>query len=220
MDLQGSVGAAAAGLGLAAIRALAKRLRDHKAKAFPSRDEYEALQGLKSQDEYREYKAVVKDRILLGACLYGMRLRKVQASKETVEALREFILKRRGGDRLFLAQAVQVGLLRRLIHYLQDAGFPLAEQQRQVAEFLDRIGRHLILVQADHDIKALERRAQASIAQSPLLFCIAGSGAATALAGRLAKRVRDFAYDYEVEAMVEKNRYTVIFSLRGPQRFG
>ncbi|MCA1810852.1 MAG: hypothetical protein LC623_02445 [Halobacteriales archaeon] len=215
MEAPGSVGGAAVGLGAAAIKELARKLKAHKAKAFPSPEEYEALQGLKSEEEYRQYKAVVKDKVLLGACLYGMRLSRVQGSKEKVEFLREFIRKRHGGDRLFLAQAVQVGLLLRLIHHLQEAGFPLAEQQRQVAEFLQGIGRHLILVQAIHDLRQLEPRAQFYLALNPLLFCIAGAGVAAPLAKELAERVQGFAYDYEVETIAERNRHTVIFSYRG-----
>lgn len=203
-------------LSAAAIKALAEKLKAHKIRAFPSKAEYEAQQGLKSSPEYRSYKAVVRDRAHLEGCLLGMRLRDLQGQDEEIRRIKEFTRKKRGAEKVWIAQAVEVGALQRLLVLLQERGYSPDEQRRQVDDFLSNITRCLMLVTTEYAAKFWVDEAVAHLRGGPLIYCIAGSGHAEDIARKVINDVNKVAFNHRGEPVSESRRITAFFILLSP----
>lgn len=208
--------AGAVGLGAAGIKAIADKIRNHKLKAFQNKGEYEEFQKIKSSEEFRAYKRVIPDRSMREACLFGLRLRALQGNDGAISALKAFLRKRRGPEKLWVAEAVQIGALRHLIGILQEQDYSREEQARQIALFLGQIQRHLLLVTTDSNHRVWADRAVQLLRLNPILFCIAGSGHAEPLARRAVRDVFPSAFNHNMNVAEEPKRFTAFFRLLGP----
>lgn len=208
-----SKGGGLLGMGAAA---LANAFKSHKVKGFDHPTEYQAQRKILRGPEYGAIKAVVKDGRLRKWCRLGIRLRGLQGEDAEVQRMKQQFLQNDGPEALFVAQAIQVGLLQKLISLLQERGYSANAQAEQVEYFLRHIQRHLLLVNAGDNEKNCSARALSALRQNPVWYCIAGSGDAQLIAARVAADVFPSATSHDLHPLNETNRFTGFFRLLTP----
>lgn len=168
------------------------------------------------KENFRRYKRILSDKRLRALALQGLLLREVERDPASAMQRKKVILDGWHLQGLWIAEAVQMGVIDTMDTYLNGRGLPEAERARQVQEFFNHIEERSIFVASSDNIQALQPRVLHRLdVVKPIHLLIAGAGEAQRVTAKLLEQARaDASVHYDCVPMPRSETAAALFMLR------